>query len=555
MQYKFKMPFFWPEKAPKKRAKPRVLDTKWSFTYDPFRNKWNLSAAFHFGLKNMAEPKHTPQKTAFNFPGNLGGLLDISVEICPHRMGVGVPHQVFTFREYHDRVCRMVHGLKRIGVERNDRVLLISTNSMSYALISLALFRMGAVLVPLNPRIKHYELAHIISETRPKHIICRPDNLPILEKAYELTDDLPSPFFVTVDEKAPSTMFIEDLDFSHPDTHCENMDADDTAMVVYTAAMEGYALGAELTHASLFYNAVFFAEEAFRNYDPGSEVLSCMLPLFHCYGFTDGFLVPLAGCTTCFILDASLRGRQIVNLLESYRVTQIISVPAIYYSLVNHLSGKPELCSRLHNLTSGGIKISVELLEKYRDTLNLNICEGYGLTECSPVLTWNGLTRPPKFGTVGYPLGCCEVKIVDDRGHEVPAGKEGEVLARGLNIFSSYLNQPEHTKKAFMDDWFKTGDLGHLDNENYLTLTGLKKDMINIFGLKAYPKEVERILSYHPHIESVRVWGEWHPRHRDIVACEVFLKSGSAMVEKDLLKWSRNNISPYKVPRKILIHP
>lgn len=503
----------------------------------------------------MAELKYTLQENVFNFPGNLGGLLDISADLCPNRNGIGVPNEVLTFREYRDRVCRMVHGLIKIGVKRNDRVLFISPNSMNYALISLAVFRIGAILVPLNPRIKHYELAYIISETRPKHIICRPDNLLTARKSYELIGDGPSPLFVTVDEKAPSTLFIEDLDFSEAVTRCEDMDADDTAMIIYTAAMEGYALGAELTHASLFYNAIFFAEEAFRNNDPGSEVLSCILPLFHCYGFTDGFLVPLAGSATCFILDASLRGRQIVSFLETYNVTQIISVPAIYYSLVNHLPAKPELCSRLHNLTSGGIGISVELMEKYRDTLDLHISEGYGLTECSPVVTWNGLSRPPKFGTVGYPLGCCEVKIVDDEGLEVPAGKEGEVLARGLNVFCSYLNQPEHTKKAFMDDWFKTGDLGYLDNEDYLTLTGLKKDMINIFGLKAYPKEVERILLYHPYIEAVRVWGEWHPRHRDIVACEVFLKSGSTMTEKDLLKWCRNNISPYKIPRKILIHP
>jgi long-chain acyl-CoA synthetase len=502
----------------------------------------------------MAEPKYIPQKNAFNFPGNLGRLLDISAELCPDRMGVGIPGRVLTFREYHDRVCRLVHGLKKIGLERNDRVLLISPNSMNYALISLALFRTGAVLVPLNPRIKHYELAHIISETRPKYIICRPDNFLTTRNSYQLTSDLPSPFYITIEEKTPSTMFIEDLDFSKAETRCEDMDADDTAMIIYTAAMEGYALGAELTHASLFYNAIFFAEEAFRNRDPGSEVLSCILPLFHCYGFTTGFLVPLAGCTTCLILDTSLRGRQIVNILETDRVTQIISVPAIYYSLVKHLSGKPELCSRLNNLTSGGIKISVDLLEKYHDTLDLNISEGYGLSECSPVITWNGLSRPPKFGTVGYPLGCCEVKIVDNEGQEVPKGKEGEVLTRGLNVFSTYLNQPEHTKKAFMDDWFRTGDLGYLDNEDYLTLTGLKKDMINIFGLKAYPKEVERILSYHPDIDSVRVWGEWHPRHRDIVSCEVFLKSGSTITEKDLVKWCRDNISPYKIPRKVLIH-
>jgi len=494
-------------------------------------------------------------KNSLQFSGNLGGLLDHSTDLYPGRNGIVVPNQVLTYKEYHDRVCRMVHGLQKVGLERNDRVLFISPNSLNYAFISLAVFRIGGVLVPANPKIRHYELAHILSETQPKLIVCESSTVPSAMKAYELIGEVPSPCFITVDEKAPSTMFIQDLDLSRPTRHCEAMAPDDTAMIVYAAAIDGYALGAELTHACIFYDTISLADGAFKDDDAECEVVTCILPLFHTYGFTAGFLTPLAGGMTCLLLNTSLGARKMVSLMEACQGTQIFSVPAIYFSIMKPLADEPELCSRLNNLTSGGIAVPMKLLRGYREQLGLDISEGYGLTETSPVATWNRAHRPPKFGTVGYPLACCQVKVVDDTGKDLPPGQEGEVLVRGLNLFSGYLNQPEHTQNAFVKDWFKTGDLGHVDDENYLTITGLKKDMINILGLKVYPSEVERILSYHPAIRSARIWGEWDEKFGIIVAGEIGLKSGCVLSEQDFQNWCRQNISPYKIPRKIRIIP
>ena len=493
------------------------------------------------------------EKNSFQFPGNLGGLLDCSKEVFANRAGIAVPGQLLTFEEYHDQVCRMVHGLQKVGLQRNDRVLFISPNSLNYAFISLAVFRIGAALVPVNPKIRHYELAHIVSETHPRLIICESSAIASALKAYELIREVPSSCLITVDEKAPSTMFIQDLDLSRATTHCETMAPDDTAMIVYTAAMDGYALGAELTHASLFYDTVSVSEEAFKKNDSECDVVSCILPLFHTYGFTTGFLVPLAGSVTCLLLDTSLGGRKIVSIMETYHATHVFSVPAIFFSIMKPLSEKPNLCSQLNNLTSGGIGIPVKLLERYQTQLGLTISEGYGVTEASPVVTWNRIDSTPRFGTVGYPLACCQVKVVDDTGKDLPPGQEGEVLVRGLNLFSGYLNQPEYTRNAFIDDWLKTGDLGHLDNEHYLTLTGLKKDMINVLGLKVYPKEVERILLYHPDIRSAHIWEDWDEKFGNIVAGEISLKPGRAMSVRDLQNWCRDNISPYKIPRKITI--
>ena len=494
------------------------------------------------------------RKDEFQFPGNLGALLDQSTDLYSNRNGIVVPNEVLSFEEYRDRVCRMAHGLQRIGLQRNDRLLLISPNTLNYALIALAVFRLGAVLVPANPRVGHYELAHFLSETGPTVVMCESSAIPSLSRAYELIKETPAPYIITLDEKLPSTTFIGELDFSVPSSTWEVMEPHDTAMIVYTAAMDGYGLGAELTHGSLFYDAMAVADEAFRKNEAKYEVVASVLPLFHTYGFTTGFLGPLAGGETCLLLNTAMGARRIVGIMEAYGATQVFTVPAIYFSIMKPLSENSELCSQINNLTSGGIAVPMKLLESYRGLLGLNISEGYGLTETSPVVTWNRADGPPKFGTVGYPLACSQVKVVDDTGKDLPSGQEGEVLVKGLNLFSRYLNQPEYTKNAFLNGWLKTGDVGHLDEDNYVTLTGLKKDMINNLGLKVYPKEVERILGYHPAIRETRIWGEWDEKFGYVVAGEVFLEPGHAMSAKDLQIWCRDNLSPYKIPRKIKIN-
>jgi long-chain acyl-CoA synthetase len=491
---------------------------------------------------------------SFTFPGNLGGLLDRAVELYPSRNGIAVHDTILTFRDYYERVCRIVHGLKKAGLQQDDKALLISQNSLDYAFISLSVFRIGAVLAPLNPRIRHYELAHIASETRPTFILCERSNISTVLRAYELLEDFPLPSIVTIDERDQSGIFLGDIDLSRKDTRCELVQPGATAMVVYTAPKDGYPLGAKLTHASLFYDTVFFRDAVYAPDDSEREVTGTILPLFHTYGFTTGLLAPLAGGVTSLLLKTSMGGRKLVDVMEASSVTQILSVPAIFFSILKPLSIKPAFCSRLRNLVTGGIAIPLELLERYKEQLGLSINEGYGITEASPVVTWNKTDRPPRFGTVGYPLACCEVKVVDDSGEELKAGHEGEVLVRGLNLFSGYLHKEQCTREAFIDGWFRTGDLGYLDEEDYLRLTGLKKDMVNIFGLKVYPGEVERILLNHPDIESAHIWGEWDERYGNIVACELSVKPGRTMTIEDFLRWCGQNISPYKIPRKVRIH-
>jgi len=429
----------------------------------------------------------------------------------------------------------------------------MSPNSLSYALVSLAVFRAGAALVPVNPRMKRFELAHILSETRPALLMCERENLGVASEAIRMSGDPPHPRLVTLDQKAPSTDFLKELDLSQAERSCERVDPGQTAMIVYTAAMDGYALGAELSHGALYENAASFSRKAFPEGPDDADLVAALLPLFHTYGFTTGFLAPLAGGVPCLLLDTSMRGRNAVAVMDPSKATHVISVPALFLGLLKPLAESPGLRSRLRNLTSGGAAISGALLEAYVEKTGLPIREGYGLTEASPVVTWNGVKRPPKFGSVGEPLDCCRIKVVDRAGLELPPGKEGEVLVKGSNLFSGYLLHPEQTKQALWDGWLRTGDLGFVDRENYLTLTGIKKDMINVHGLKVYPREVERILAYHPRIRSVVVRAEQHPKYGEIVSSEITLKPGRTVSAAEFLAWCRENLSPYKIPRSLTL--
>jgi len=282
---------------------------------------------------------------SYTFPGNLGGLLDRAVELYPERYGIAVPDTILTFREYYDQVCRLVHGLKKWGLEPNDKVLFLSENSLYYAYLSLSVFRIGAVLVPLNPRMRQYEMAHIASETRPKLILCERAHIPTVLQAYELLEGCPLPCIMTIDDREASAIFIGDLDRTKRETRYEPMDPEAASMIAYTAPKDGYPLGAELSHASVFYDAAFVRDAVYDPRDSEGEVTATALPLFHTYGFTTGLLAPLAGGVTALLLNTSMGGRKIVEVMESYQATQILSVPAIFFSVLKHLSKKPAFCS------------------------------------------------------------------------------------------------------------------------------------------------------------------------------------------------------------------
>jgi long-chain acyl-CoA synthetase len=486
------------------------------------------------------------------YPGNLCRLLDRAADLYPGRRAIGfLPDGGFLhYAEFLDRTCRMAHALERLGVRRGDRVVISARNSCAYLCAALAVFRLGAVLVPTNPIIRHYELAHILAETRPRLVFCESLHLQWVVQAFREAR-VPMPPLVTLDGREEVATFVEDLDFSVSRRACADADPDETAMIVYTAAMEGHALGARLSHGALFHDAACCAAACFNLARSEEETVLTVLPLFHLHGFSSGFLSPLCGGVTAVPLNPSHGACEVVEIMGRLGVTQAATVPVVLYALGPPLRERPDVCARLRNLVSGGIAAPADLLAEYRDRLGIVIREGYGLTECSPTVTWCAFGTPAKPGTVGRSLPCCEVRVADAEGRPLPAGEEGEICVRGANLFSGYHRRPEHTRSVLRDGWFRTGDLGRLDPEGYLTITGLCKDMLNLYGLKVYPREVERILGRHPGVSDVRVYAEHSERFGCRVACDVRLKAGCTLTEASFRTWCRHSLSAYKIPRTV----
>jgi long-chain acyl-CoA synthetase len=330
----------------------------------------------------------------------------------------------------------------------------------------------------------------------------------------------------------------------------------DTAVVLYTSGTTGKPKGAQITHLNVTMNVAASAQHSF-DIEASDVVLGC-LPLFHTFGQTCCMNTAFY-LGACVVLLPRFDGARALELLVDERCTVFMGVPTMYIALLQ-AAKESDARPRLKRATSGGAALPVAVLEQFEQVFGTPVLEGYGLTETSPVATFNQIGFPPKPGTVGKAIWGVEVAIaraeVDEAVELLPVGELGEVVVRGHNVFAGYLNQPEETAKAIVDGWFRTGDLGTLDAEGYLTIVDRKKDMILRGGYNVYPRDVEEVMLRHPAVGQVAVIGLPHPTHGEEVTA-VVVRSGeaeasSADLEADIVAWTKERLAAYKYPRSVV---
>jgi len=328
---------------------------------------------------------------------------------------------------------------------------------------------------------------------------------------------------------------------------------DETAVILYTSGTTGQPKGAELTHMNMVLNAIMGAELCGGSHDDeGRHATAVTLPLFHAtaqtvqlnaYFHLGGTLVLLPRFEPAALLDAML----------TERVTHWIGVPTMYWSLLQHVrqsnADVSALRGTLRLAVSGGAPMPVELMKEFEQTFGVRIVEGYGLSETSPVASFNHLDRPSKPGTVGQALFGVDIRCVDDQDNPVPAGEPGEVVIRGHNVMKGYYKRPEATEEALRGGWFHTGDIGTMDDEGYLRIVDRKKDMILRGGFNVYPRELEEVLVTHPAISLAAVIGVPDERLGEEVKAFVVTKPGVRITEEQLRSWCKEQFAAYKYPR------
>jgi long-chain acyl-CoA synthetase len=330
-------------------------------------------------------------------------------------------------------------------------------------------------------------------------------------------------------------------------------DADDTAVILYTSGTTGQPKGAELTHSNMIMNARL----GDNMFDLGNdEVTLITLPLFHSFGQTVQMNMGFYKRWTLTLLPR-FDPAAALAIMERDNVSVFAGVPTMYWAMLNYPGAdKFDLAKISENMNlavSGGSAMPVEVMKAFNKRFTVKILEGYGLSETSPVASFNRTDKPTKPGSIGLPVWGVSIRIVDLEGDDVPVGEKGEILIKGHNVMKGYYKRPEATAAALENGWLHTGDIGTFDEEGYIYITDRVKDMIIRGGFNVYPREIEEVMMTHPDISMAAVIGVPHDRHGEEVKAFVILKEGAECSEDTIVGWCKENMAAYKYPRIVEI--
>jgi long-chain acyl-CoA synthetase len=469
---------------------------------------------------------------------NLGqNLLDTAARDEAHP-ALRMDDAVLTFGEFRDAALKVAAGLQARGVEPGDRVGLVLPNVVSFPVVFYGALLAGAAVVPMNPLLKAREVEYYLRDSGAKVVVALAPAEPVVEAARTVGIDA-----VTVGPALPEELMAGGA----LDAAVDRAD-DDLAVILYTSGTTGPPKGAELTHANLAGNARTTAETLLES-TTDDVVMGC-LPLFHVFGLTCGLNTTVLRGSTLTLIPR-FDGAKALSVIERDKVTIFEGVPTMFSAmLLSDDAGKVDVSS-LRLCVSGGSAMPVEVMRSFEETFGCIILEGYGLSETSPVASFNHPHAERKPGSIGTPIAGVEMRLVDDDGKDVRAGEVGEIAIRGENVMKGYWQRPEDTAKSIPDGWFRTGDLARQDDDGYFFIVDRKKEMIIRGGYNVYPREIEEALYEHPAVAEVACIGIAHPELGEEVAAAVALKPGASVDVEELRNFVKERVAAYKYPRQL----
>lgn len=479
---------------------------------------------------------------------NLFYLLVQAVSEKPDKTFFYYGRNSISYREVYDRSRSFANALRKRGIACGDRILLSTGNTPAFLYTYFAALQLGVIVILVNPAARRHELRYYCEETEPKLIIT--------ESPYIDNYKVNNTFFVnpasiiTTDEGVGSTDLMSLIAEEEPLTEIEDLDSTHTTAIIFTSAMDGYALGAMINHRAILETAKASSALLVREHD----TFLTALPLFHSFGLTSSLFIPLFNLVP-FYLVRRFSPKRILDILSTYNITVFCGVPIMFQFLSQVMSEEMRF-PNMRAWISGGESISTELQKHFKNIFDIDIRQGYGLTEASPIVTWNLTGRKNKFGSIGLPMPYNEVQILND-GKFAPSGEQGEIIAKGVNVITGYYKKHEKSKEYIIDGWLHTGDIGTCDSEGYFYITNRKKNMIIKSGFNIYPKEIEKILKKHPSVQEVHVTGHIESlddaTKKEHIEALLYRKKGVHLSEEEFLNWCKENISSYKIPDSIII--
>jgi long-chain acyl-CoA synthetase len=494
---------------------------------------------------------------------NVANLLESSARDFPTREAVVLGQTRLTYAQVNGAANQVANALLEHGLAPGDKVALTCPNVPYFPIVYYGILKAGGVVVPLNVLLKNREIAYHLRDSDARFYFCfqGTPELPMgLEghAGFTEVDTCEQFVMITADPVAPSpvegsTTLGQLMSGQSPLLDSALTDATDTAVILYTSGTTGQPKGAELSHSNLVMNTVV-CEKLFGPPPAGThDVQLVALPLFHSFGqsvqMNTGFSM---GAT--LVLLPRFEPVEALQTMDRENVTYFAGVPTMYWAMLSAGATGADMAKVAGNLrmaASGGASLPVEIIKTFKERFGVQILEGYGLSETSPVASFSRTDLEPRPGSIGVPVWGVQMMLVDSEFTPVPEGQDGEIAIRGHNIMKGYYGKPEATAEVMHDGWFRTGDIARRDEDGYYYIVDRAKDMIIRGGFNVYPREVEEVLMTHPAVSLAAVVGVKDEQYGEEVKAYVIKAPGATESEADLVEWGREQMAAHKYPRVV----
>lgn len=485
--------------------------------------------------------------------------------------------QVLTFRKLEERSRAFAAYLQNeLRLEKGDRVALMMPNLLQYPIALFGALRAGLVIVNVNPLYTPRELEHQLNDSGAKAIVIVSNFAATLEKVVfntqvehviltRMGDQLSFGKRTLVNfvvkyikklvpkYKLPHAVsFREALSIGKQRQYVKpNLESSDLAFLQYTGGTTGVAKGAMLTHANMVANvfqAKWVAEPLLK--DAKVRVAAIPLPMYHVFALSVNCLLFIELGVTGLLITNPRDIPGFVKELKKQRIVALCGVNTLFNALLNNEHFKEVDFSALRLSVGGGAAIQGAVAKRWFETTGCHIIEGYGMTECSPLIAASRWDSTEHTGSIGVPVPNTDIRIMDDTGNEVSIGERGELWVKGPQVMKGYWNRPEDTAEVLHDGWMATGDIVEMGQDLNLRIVDRKKDMIIVSGFNVYPNEIEDVVAHNPKVNEVVAVGVPHPISGEII--KIFVtKKDESLTREELRSYCRQFLTGYKIPKEI----
>ena len=491
---------------------------------------------------------------------NITSFLDNSALKYANKPAFTFGEMTLTFSQINAAANQIANGLIKQGLKRGDKIAISCLNLPYFPMVYYGILKMGCVVVPLSVLLKTDEIQFHLENSDSKAYFCFDGtaDLPMAKMGHEAFDNAAccEQFFHIMAKPSDTSTFPNTITMTQLMAQESNQfdslstSAEDTAVIVYTSGTTGQPKGAELTHSNLVMNAMV-CQEFMRLFPEDTQLVT--LPLFHIFAMTVQMNMAIYKGVHSILLPR-FDANDAADLMIKHSINVFVGVPTMYWGLINGVDDKEKLTIIAQNLrmaVSGGAALPVNVLEEFKTIFNLDILEGYGMSEGSPVVTFNQPDVGYKPGSIGTPIWGVQVKLIDDNGNEVAQGEKGELLYKGHNVMKGYYNRPKANAETITDGWLHSGDVAIKDEDGFYFIVDRTKDMIIRGGLNVYPRQVEEVMIKHEAVSLVAVIGIPNEKFGEEIKAFVVLNDGMSVSADELKGFTKERLASYKYPREI----